>query len=46
VDIASLEKLGQEFKQACKDFEQKIKPTVKVEPEVVPYQFKKMNEHY
>jgi hypothetical protein len=46
VDIASLEKLGQEFKQACKDFEQKIKPTAKAEPEVVPYQFKKMNEHY
>jgi hypothetical protein len=46
VDIASLEKLGQEFKQACKDFEQKINPPAKAEPEVVPYQFKKMNEHY
>jgi hypothetical protein len=46
VDIASLEKLGQEFKQACKDFEQKMNPPAKAEPEVVPYQFKKMNEHY
>jgi Protein of unknown function (DUF2802) len=46
VDIASLEKLGQDFKQACKAFEQKINPPTKAEPDIVPYQFKKLNEYY
>ena len=46
VDIASLEKLGQDFKQACKAFEEKINPPSKAEPDIVPYQFKKLNEHY
>ncbi len=45
VDIASLEKLGQDFKQACKDFEQKMNPA-KAEPEIVPYQFKNINGRY
>jgi Protein of unknown function (DUF2802) len=45
VDMESLEKLGQDFKQACKDFEQKMHPA-KTEPEVVPYQFKKMYDRY
>lgn len=49
VDMASLEKLGAEFKQACKDFEQKLHPqnrTSPKEPEIVPYQFKKVNDHF
>ncbi len=46
VDIASLEKLGQDFKQACKAFEEKINPPAKAELDIVPYQFKKLNEHY
>lgn len=45
VDIASLEKIGEEFRQACKEFESKIQPQDN-EPEIVPYQFKKMNEHF
>lgn len=44
VDMASLEKLGEDFKRACKDFENKVQASA--EPEVVPYQFKKVNDHF
>lgn len=44
VDMASLEKLGEDFKQACKSFEEKNHKTV--EPSITPYQFKKLDDSF
>jgi len=48
VDIGSLEKLGEDFRKACQDFEQKAQAKEKAEqpPDVVKYQFKKYGDDY
>lgn len=50
VDIESLEKLGEDFKNACRSFEEKtlaqVAPVAPKSPEVVPYQFKKYNGQF
>lgn len=43
VDMESLQRLGDDFRKACKDFEEKTAARTPPEPEVVPYQFKKHN---
>lgn len=47
VDMESLQKLGEDFRKACKDFEDKALAKEKAEqpPDVVAYQFKKYNDH-
>ncbi len=48
VDITSLEKMGEEFKKACKDFEHKLQAQESKQnppqPSVVAYQFKNVDE--
>jgi hypothetical protein len=47
VDMTALEKLGEDFRKACKDFEDKAKAKEKAPkaPDVVAYQFKKQNDY-
>jgi len=46
VDMDSLQKLGDDFRKACKDFEEKAAARDKQpeQPQVIPYQFKKYND--